>query len=253
MLSNSITSKMDVRVGCCGFGIARPRYVENFSTVEIQQTFYEPPKVSTLKGWRVEVPNNFDFAIKAWQVITHIATSPTYRRLKTEFTDEELQQAGNFNSSAIVEQAWMKTLECAAALKASRILFQCPASFKPTEQNIDNMRKFFLHIDRPDHCLLCWEPRGKAWSIESIASICKEFNLVHVVDPFVTSTVTPQDIYFRMHGRTGWRHEFADDELNALRQLLPEDGTGRVYFNNIRMIVDASRFQKKLVNARLSE
>ncbi|MBS1954206.1 MAG: DUF72 domain-containing protein [Cyanobacteria bacterium SZAS-4] len=243
-----VPNNASVIVGCCGFGIARPRYVEHFSTVEVQQTFYEPPQILTLKNWRVEVPIKFDFAIKAWQLITHGSTSPTYRRLKTEFAVEELKEAGSFNTSAIVEQAWKKTLECATALKSSRILFQCPASFKPTEANIDNLRKFFLRIDRPDNCLLCWEPRGKAWTVDLIVGLCGELDLVHVVDPFVTETVTPQNLYYRMHGRTGWRHEFADEELDALRRLVPDGSSGRVYFNNVRMIVDASRFQKKLIN-----
>ena len=34
----------DWRVGCCGFPISLRRYAEEFSVVEVQQTFYQPPR-----------------------------------------------------------------------------------------------------------------------------------------------------------------------------------------------------------------
>jgi uncharacterized protein YecE (DUF72 family) len=38
-------------------------------------------------------PAEFEFTIKAWQVITHLGTSRTYRRLRRPFADdEELRQ-----------------------------------------------------------------------------------------------------------------------------------------------------------------
>jgi len=76
-MSNAIT-----KIGCCGFGIARPKYFETFSVAEIQQSFYQPPKPDTVKRWRDEAPIDFEFTLKAWQLITHEASSPTYRRLK---------------------------------------------------------------------------------------------------------------------------------------------------------------------------
>lgn len=236
-----------VKVGCCGFGLSRAKYAAKFSTVEVQQTFYQPPKVSTLNKWRAEVPSNFDFAIKAWQIITHSCSSPTYRRLRTDFSQNSLAAAGNFNSSTIVKEAWDVTLACADALNATHILFQCPASFKPTETNISNMRKFFHSVEYPENRLLCWEPRGTAWTADIVLDLCTELNLVHVVDPFVARTVTTENFYFRMHGRTGWRHEFTDDELDALSALLPERSSGCVYFNNVSMVEDASNFDKKLL------
>lgn len=236
-----------VKVGCCGFGLSRAKYADKFSTVEVQQTFYQPPKVSTLQKWRAEVPSAFEFSIKAWQLITHASSSPTYRRLRSDFSQTSLATAGNFNCSTIVKEAWAATLDCADALNATHILFQCPASFKPTERNISNMREFFRTIEYPENRLLCWEPRGTEWTSEIVLDLCTELNLVHVVDPFVARTVTPENFYFRMHGRTGWRHEFTDDELDALSVLLPERSSGRVYFNNVSMVEDAGKFEKKLL------
>jgi uncharacterized protein YecE (DUF72 family) len=54
--------------------------------VEIQSTFYEiPARIETVKKWREEAPRDFEFTIKAFQVITHDSKSPTYKRLKRKF------------------------------------------------------------------------------------------------------------------------------------------------------------------------
>lgn len=236
----------NVQVGCCGFGMSRSKYFRSFSTVEVQQTFYEPPKKLTLQKWRAEVDDEFDFAVKAWQLITHTSASPTYRRLKTSLSQEDAEHAGNFKPTAIVEEAWKVTVDRAIALKANRILFQCPASFKPTDENLKNMHLFFGAIERPDNVLLCWEPRGAAWTTDVVDMLCAELKLVHVVDPFVSTTVTPSNFYFRLHGISGWRHKYSDVELDDLLKLVPSVGNGCVFFNNITMAEDALRFRTKL-------
>ena len=48
-------------------------YAERFSTVEINATFYRMPTAKTLDGWAAAVPENFTFALKAPQRITHLA------------------------------------------------------------------------------------------------------------------------------------------------------------------------------------
>ncbi len=54
-----------VKVGCCGFPIARARYAQQFPVVEVQDTFYQPPAHKTLERWRAEVPADFEFTLKA--------------------------------------------------------------------------------------------------------------------------------------------------------------------------------------------
>src|SRR5919206_584609 len=137
-----------VRVGCCGFRSSREDYYELLDTVEVQHTFYQPPQVQTLRRWREEAPRGFEFTLKAWQLITHTSSSPTHRRLKRQLTDEEKEGAGSFRPSGIVKEAWEVTRECASALKARAVLFQCPASFRPTSENVENMRAFFGGAER---------------------------------------------------------------------------------------------------------
>src|SRR4051794_35466374 len=135
-----------VKVGCCGFPLTKQKYAALFPVAEVQQTFYQPPRVATLQRWRAEAPAGFEFTLKAWQLITHAATSPTYRRVTTDLTQRERAQCGGFQPSAIVEDAWLTTRACAEALAARCVLFQCPPSFGPSETNLKNLRHFFTRI-----------------------------------------------------------------------------------------------------------
>ncbi|MGB9181983.1 MAG: DUF72 domain-containing protein [Pyrinomonadaceae bacterium] len=235
----------DVKIGCCGFRMSRSEYMRHYPVVEVQHTFYQPPKLTTLEQWREGAPKGFEFTLKAWQLITHEARSPTYRRLKRELTEAERAQCGAFRPTAIVREALATTLACAEALKAKCILFQCPASFTPTPRNVENLREFFSNIKRKRGQHLCWEPRGD-WPVELIRTLCRELKLAHVVDPFKSRTVTPDLCYFRLHGRTGFRYSYEDDELEELLEMLPHARTSYVFFNNVRMREDAARMIEKL-------
>lgn len=234
----------EVRVGLCGFSMAFDEYVDEFPLVEVQQTFYEPPRDATMRRWRALAPEAFEFTVKAWQLVTHEATSPTYRRLRRQLTGDERAGAGSFRMTPIVLDAWARTLECVRLLRATAVLLQCPASFTPTDEHIARIRGFALGVERPDRVRLLWEPRGP-WPAGTVADLCRELELTHVVDPFVTSTVTPQRTYLRLHGNTGPRHVYTDDELRRLRDWLPRDGAEPAYvlFNNLPRVGDARRFR----------
>jgi uncharacterized protein YecE (DUF72 family) len=255
--------KNEIRIGTSGFGISKVEYAQRFSCVEVQHTFYQPPRVSTLERWRNETPPEFEFTLKAWQLITHDSRSPTYRRLKRKLSAEEKQQAGYFRPTPIVREAWEITRACAEALQAKTILFQCPISFKPSEENIGNMRSFFEGVKREDNSgqfNFVWEPRGD-WDSKVVEDLCNSLGLWHVVDPFVNKTMTPSHCYFRLHGRGGWRYEYDDAELHELAAMLPPaqslgkprrrprsaaKGGHYVFFNNVTMTKDALRFQEML-------
>jgi uncharacterized protein YecE (DUF72 family) len=238
-----------LRIGCCGFPLSLRRYAEEFSVVEVQQTFYQPPALRTLEKWRGSVGDEFEFTLKVWQLITHEATSPTYRRLGEELSPEQRREAGAFRQNAIVAYAWRRTLECARALGSRCILFQCPARFGPTPANRENLRAFFRHI-KPDLVsaeagpLWCvWEPRG-AWQAEEVRELCEELGLVHGVDPFQQSPTAGSFGYFRLHGRSGYRYRYTDQELEQLRAMVGKHTLCYVLFNNISMLEDARRFQR---------
>lgn len=236
-----------LKVGLCGFSMAAATYRRTFPVVEVQETFYQPPTETTLRRWREELPRPFEFTIKAWQLVTHAITSSTYRRLRRPLTERERADVGGFRATPIVDEGWRTTVACARLLDATAILFQCPASFRATSDNAAAMRAFFGRIVRPAGVRLLWEPRGP-WPEELVGELCTELELVHVVDPFVNRTVTPAVTYFRLHGITGNRHVYTDDELARLLDSVPAGGQRYVMFNNMPRVGDSRRFLKLLAD-----
>lgn len=231
--------------------MAQSAYPTHFPVVEIQDTFYQPPTAQVLDRWRAVVPSDFEFTLKAWQLITHTSKSPTYQRLKRVLSSQEEAEAGAFRDTEIVADGWRITLECALRLRATAILFQCPASFRPTPENLAATRAFFSRIVRPAGMRILLEPRGPEWTPALGRAFCDEIDAVHVVDPFVTSPVDRSDDtlrYFRLHGITGARHMYSDSELLTLAELVRRPVSTRTYvmFNNIPRLADALRFAKLL-------
>jgi uncharacterized protein YecE (DUF72 family) len=230
-----------VKVGLCGAGTALTSYAQRFRVLEVQQTFYEPPREATLRRWRAGVPPAFEFTMKAWQLITHEAKSPTYRRLRTPLSAEERGQVGAFRWTPVVARAWETTLECAAILQATAILLQCPASFRPTEPAVAQLREFMSRAPRPSGVRLVWEPRGP-WPDEVVRELCEELDLTHAADPFLRPSLTPT-AYYRLHGITGARHVYTDAELTRLAETV-NAGPAYVMFNNLPRAADAWRFSQ---------
>lgn len=232
-----------VHVGCCGFAVAQAQYVRAFSCVEIDTSFYNLPRLETALRWRAQSPPEFVFTLKAWQVITHRATSPTYRRTRLEDSDREY--CGHFGFNPTIRWAWDATFQVARELGAALVLFQCPPSFRPTTDNLRRLRAFFERAKR-GRWQMGWEPRGD-WPADQIAELCRELDLIHVVDPFQQPpALTSRLRYFRLHGQSGARHRYTDDELRQLRGFCAGRPATFCFFNNIAMATDARRFKKLL-------
>jgi uncharacterized protein YecE (DUF72 family) len=237
----------DIKIGCCGFPVGKQEYYAHFGVIEVNVTFYQPPKISTLTRWRQEAPKDFEFVLKAWQLITHHCGCPTYRRLRTRIPEAKRRFYGNFKPTDEVFEAWDATLECARTLEAKLVLFQTPPVFGPTAENVSNMRRFFKKAKRKD-LVFVWEPRGK-WleSGEDIKEICQDLGLIHcAIDPFRYKPLFGGLNYFRLHGRIESGHIDYDYQYGhgELRRLFDMCGGKESYcmFNNSAMYEDALRF-----------
>jgi len=237
-----------VKIGCCGWTKSQREYFQNFEVIEIQQTFYKLPELKTAEGWREKAPADFEFTIKASQLITHPPSSPTYRKAGLSISGDKKDKYGFFRPTDEVFQAFEGTARIARILGCRIIVFQCPPSLKPTAENKENLRTFFRAIKRGDF-LFVWEPRGE-WQAEEIKGLCEELNLAHCVDPFREKSVWGEVLYLRLHGIGGYSYKYKDEEFRTLAEMIK--GEGRpvyVMFNNTNMFEDALRFKKLLENA----
>ena len=89
-----------VRIGTCAFTAAgwpgafypaglQPRdfltyYATQFDSVEVDSTFYHAPPARTVEGWRLKTPDDFVFAAKVPQIVTH---EKCLRDCDTEFRE----------------------------------------------------------------------------------------------------------------------------------------------------------------------
>ncbi len=131
------------------------------------------------------------------------------------------------------------------------MVFQCPASFQPTEASAARMRGFFRQVERAG-LRFVWEPRG-AWPKALVAELCNELWLIHCVDPFLGEPVAGDVAYFRLHGIGGYSYRYTDADVEKLSYLMPAQARLRplqqqVYAGGCRAL-PATR---GLVNQRLA-
>ncbi len=230
-----------IKVGCCGFPVRREIYYQIFSVVEIQQTFYQLPQLRTGERWRKEAPPNFEFTMKAWQLITHEVSSPTYRRLRLKIPEQKKKAYGFFKGTEEVEEAWLKTKEFALELGVKKIVFQTPARFYPSEEHIKNLKQFFKKIKKRPFIFI-WEPRGR-WEREEVERLCWELSLIPCLNPFEGKPIKGDLLYLRLHGKEGYRDTYSEEEMRRLIEM--GKGYTQVYlmFNNVSMYEDALRLK----------
>lgn len=232
---------INIRIGCCGFPVARKKYYLYLKLVELQQTFYQPPQLETVQEWRESSPDDFEFTIKAWQLITHPPSSPTYRKLKIVIPEKKREHYGYFQPTEEVFSAWEYTERIARLLDTKLIIFQSPSSFIPIDKYVKNMYQFFSSINR-EGFFFVWEPRG-AWPENIIKEICEDLALIHCVDPFKNEPLSGVLTYLRLHGKSGYNYHYKDEELKWLeKEVRKRRQPVYVMFNNTYMFDDAQRF-----------
>lgn len=237
-----------VLIGCCGWSYLNERefperikrkyssklqaYAQLFDTVEINSTFYRLPRLSTAQKWRAEadaVKPKFQFTVKAYQGITHLH----------RFAGESIKLFAQLE-------------EVCRALNASVLLFQSPASFRPTDASLKAMRSFFNEIDR-DKLTCVWEPRGRWYDDPTlVAHVCEECRLVHCVDPLRNEPLAfgeEKIAYFRLHGfgrPSMYNYDFSEQELDRLASNLNSLPHSLhciyIFFNNISCYRNALEF-----------
>jgi uncharacterized protein YecE (DUF72 family) len=195
--------------------------------------------------WRALAPPEFVFCIKAWQLITHAPSSPTYRRLRRAIKPHDRELLGYFRDTEAVWEAWKKTREIAQVLQASIVLFQCPASFQAKPENVENLSRFFRKVAAQPF-RLAGEPRG-AWPPEWFVGCALNMALIHCVDPFVQQALCGDTLYWRLHGQGSYSYRYTDQDLAQPRTsflLRQNDRPAYILLNNISMKQDAARFMQ---------
>lgn len=244
-----------VKVGCCGFPTSREKYFENYAVVELQNTFYDLPSIDWCVKLRKEAPPGFEFVIKAWQVLTHPSTSPTWRRMKRKLKGS-LENYGYLKPTRENIEAFREVLEVAEALGSKLIVLQTPPSMVFNDESLGWVRSFFKEaLGLLNQSIkICWEPRGEwARKLDALGRVVYEFGVIHVTD-ILKATPIPNPhglIYTRLHGLNGevnYRFKFKQSDFEKMRNTLEGVVFKEAYvmFNNVYMKDDSMSFKNYL-------
>ena len=171
-------------------------YSTQLNTVEVNFTFRQLVKETTIQKWLAETPPGFRFAVKAHQVITHI------KRLK---------------GTADFVPRFLSTIEpLARAEKLGPILFQLPPNLRADTKLL---AEFLADVPRGVHA--AFEFRHASWFADDIFDLLKSSNralCVAETEERVTPDVVTADFcYYRYRKPT-----YTPDERRAMVDRIRE-------------------------------
>lgn len=189
-------------------------YAQHFPTVEINATFYRLPTPKTVKSWHDKAPENFLFAIKGSQAVTH------YKRLKP----------GARSFRLLLTR--IRTLR----EHLGPVLWQLPGNFHKDPQRLG------AFLERlPARFRHAFEFRHPSWLDEEIFALLSRKGAALVS---LSSNAMPMDLtltadftYIRFHGLEGGAaHDYTEAELQPwadhLKLCARQGISAFVYFNN---------------------
>ena len=199
-----------------------PFYAEVFDTVELDTTFYHPPKATVVRSWARHTPNGFRFAAKVPQAITHTA------RLAS--IGEQMQQ-------------FARALEPLGE-RLGPLLVQMPAEFERDEGTVGVLERFLAAA--PATVRLAVEFRHHSWhrpqTVELLRARRAALAWTEWRELPRVSEVTTDFLYLRWLGdrRAIERYDRVQidrsDSFDAwerdLRRVLPQVREIYGYFNN---------------------
>lgn len=173
------------RVGTSGFsykewkgtfypeGVTEKRFLAHYATqlpaVELDSTFYRMPKASTIERWLEDTPEDFRFAVKASQKITH------FERLKLP-------------SDAL---GYLTRTLLGMGTRLGSVLFQLPPNLK---RNDERLARFIEAL--PPELPRAFEFRHESWFDEAVFARLREGQAglcIHESDEGTSPVVTTAD------------------------------------------------------------
>jgi uncharacterized protein YecE (DUF72 family) len=168
-------------------------YVRNFSTVELNNSFYRWPDKEQFERWRESTPDDFVFAVKASRFVTHM------KKLKDP------------------EEPVKRLLDHAVGLrkKLGPMLFQMPPGWK---LNYDRL-SYFLSL-LPKEFRFAFEFRNTTWYDDAVVKQLADHGCAFCMYELGGHTspvhITAGFIYVRLHGPGGkYAGSYSNDALRT--------------------------------------
>ena len=152
-------------------------YCKDFTTVELNNSFYHLPTAKAFKQWAASTPAKFLFAVKGSRYFTHMKKLNVLKSELTRFV-KRVHYLGK---------------------KTGPILFQLPPTWKV---NTERLKQFLSRLPAGDRYVL--EFRNASWYTEEVYALLNEYHVAFCIydlaghqSPVI---VTAHFVYVRLHG-----------------------------------------------------
>ncbi len=197
-------------------------YSEVFNFAEVNCTFYEYPNTRKVEEWRKTVPDDFTFAVRCHQDLTH--------RIGLKPVDEAYYVLG-------------KMVTYCEVLDAPFLVLETPERYVMNQEDVDRARDFFSSASLPG-VRLVWEVRAPVTA--AVIDLMQDFNAVQCVDLSRETPSAESDIvYSRLFGKGKHNiYQFTDNELldvdQEIKNISPR--IAALSYHGVRMNTDAARY-----------
>lgn len=211
-------------------------YADQFSTVEINGSFYRTPTPEAVAAWRETTPRDFTFSWKASRFITH------WKRLNE-----------NCDNSISLMETRLKVL----SPKLLAVLFQLPPQF---QRDLSRLASFLGML--PRRYRYAFEFRHRSWYSDEVLDLLRTANVALCLsdhrDAPAPWEVTADFVYVRGHGPTGqyqgsYTRRTLDRWATSISAWRKEGRDVAVYFDNDQKAAapkDARRLREMLLGSR---
>src|SRR5213083_3163202 len=209
--------------GCGYFSGGLEAYARGFRFVEVNVSFYRRIPEATARRWRSRVPDDFVFALKANQAITH--------------TDR-------LRASARARAAFSHDLRIARILRSPFLILETPPGLRFDAVQVAGLRE--LAGMSGDGLRLGLEPRAyrQRKLPEALRRTMGQDRVLGVVDLSQGPPRIPDEVvYTRLFGPGPANvYQFDDAELRAIDRASGDAVRAAFTFHGVRMYTDAARF-----------
>ena len=217
---------MDALVGAGGWGYLSgglEAYARGFRFVELNVSFYRRIPEATARRWRSRVPDDFVFAVKANQAITH---------------------ADRLRASARAREAFAHDLKTARILRSPFLILETPPGLRFEAAQLAGLRELAGMLGNGLRLGLEARAYRQRKLPEVLRRTMEENRVLDVVDlsqgpPRVADEV----VYTRLFGPGPANvYQFDDAELRATDRTSGDAVRAAFTFHGVRMYTDAARF-----------
>jgi uncharacterized protein YecE (DUF72 family) len=213
-----------ITVGCAGFPVPATRYFREFGFVEVQETHIALPGPGTMRRWRREAPEGFQFALLG---------------------PREVGQEG-FRDGKVVETALKMLSNVAKELDAATAVFVAPPEFAPTRANKGVVGDFLEGVRRK-FARVIFEPAA-GWDPDECDAIAASAEALAARDPLAHGLSKTAIAYYRLPGPAGHKSRYEDPAIERLAEVARKGKhkEATYVFTNVDMFADAKRFKKAM-------